>query len=180
LRRRDAATCAHTKHVAQMAVWVGDAMRLSAAEREELRHVALLHDLGKVAIPDEILLKPGPLDEREWEIVRRHPEIGARMVAAAGGLTNLAPGIRSHHERWDGTGYPDGLRGQEIPVVARIVAVCDAFHAMTSERPYCRAMEVDEAIAELEAVAGTQLDPEVVAVVARHFARNRRRALRAA
>ena len=175
LRRRDAATGAHTTDVAQMAAWVAEAMHLDVREREELRHVALLHDLGKIAIPDAILLKAGPLTEGEWAIVRRHPEVGARMVARTAGLGHLSPGIRSHHERWDGTGYPDGLRGRDIPLVSRIVAVCDAFHAMTSERPYCPAMSVDQALDELEASSGTQLDPEIVAVVLRRFARTRRR-----
>ena len=159
-----------------MADWVAEDMHLTARERVELRHVALLHDLGKVAVPDTVLLKPGPLSDREWEIVRRHPVVGARMVATSGGLDHLSPGIRAHHERWDGTGYPDGLRGRDIPVAARIVAVCDAFHAMTSDRPYCAAMTTGEALDELEACSGTQLDPEVVAVVLRRFARARTRA----
>jgi putative nucleotidyltransferase with HDIG domain len=175
LRRRDAATGAHTKDVAQMAEWVAEAMRLTPREREELRHVALLHDLGKVAIPDAILLKDGPLTDGEWEIVRRHPAIGARMVATTGELGHLSAGIRSHHERWDGTGYPDGLRGRQIPVASRIVAVCDAFHAMTSDRPYRAALTIEQALDELEASSGTQLDPEIVGIVLHRYARTRRR-----
>ena len=180
LRRRDAATGAHTHDVAVMAQCVADAMCLGAREREELRQVALLHDLGKVAIPDDILLKPGPLTEPEWEVVRRHPTVGSRMVAMAGGLDHLSPGIRSHHERWDGAGYPDGLRGDAIPVAGRIVAVCDAFHAMTNDRPYRSAMSVDEALDELAACAGSQLDPEIVGVVLALFGRSRHRPVRAA
>jgi len=121
-----------------------------------------LHDIGKAAIPEAILDKPGPLSDREWEFMRRHPAIGERIVLAAPALANTAEIIRSTHERIDGHGYPDGLTGDSIPVGSRIIAVCDAFDAMTSERPYRPAMTDDAAILELKRNAGTQFDAEIV------------------
>ena len=118
--------------------------------------------MGKVAIPEPILSKRGALTDAEWEIVRRHPLIGERILAAAPALGQVARLVRSTHERFDGTGYPDALKGQEIPLGARIIAVCDAFDAMTSERPYARALTTEEARRELLRCAGTQFDPEVV------------------
>jgi two-component system cell cycle response regulator len=123
---------------------------------------ARLHDIGKLGIPDAILSKPGPLDADEWEFMRRHTLIGQRIVAAAPGLRPVAGLVRSSHERFDGGGYPDGLAGDEIPLGARIIAVCDAFDAMTSERSYQGARSAAEAIAELERCAGAQFDPDVV------------------
>jgi HD-GYP domain-containing protein (c-di-GMP phosphodiesterase class II) len=128
-----------------------------------LRHVAELHDVGKVAIPDAILLKHGPLDDEEWAFVHQHPVIGERIVGAAPSLAVIARSVRSTHERWDGLGYPDGICGEEIPLAARIVAVCDAVSAMVSDRPYRDAIDLPEALAELARCAGTQFDPEIVA-----------------
>ena len=122
-----------------------------------------MHDVGKLAVPDAILNKPGRLTETEWAIMRQHTVVGARMLTAAGpGLAEVAPIVRASHERVDGRGYPDGLTGDRIPLESRIVAACDAFDAMTSDRPYRCAMPVDEAVAELRANAGTQLDPRIV------------------
>lgn len=117
---------------------------------------AQLHDVGKSAIPDAILAEPGPLDAHEWQFVRRHTIIGERIVRAAP-ISHAAPLIRASHERVDGTGYPDALRGDQIPLGAQIIAVCDAFDAMTSARPYRAAMSVAEALGELQHCAGTQL-----------------------
>jgi two-component system, cell cycle response regulator len=128
----------------------------------QVRMAAELHDVGKVAIPDAILNKPGPLDDAEWAFVRRHSEIGERIVAAAPALGELALLVRATHERWDGTGYPDRLVAGEIPLGARIVAVCDAYHAMITERPYQRAMSPAAAMDELRRCAGIQFDPDVV------------------
>jgi HD-GYP domain-containing protein (c-di-GMP phosphodiesterase class II) len=129
---------------------------------ERIRHAGELHDAGKVAIPDGILLKPGPLTEDEWAFVRRHPLIGERIVRSAPSLTRVAGLVRSTHERFDGEGYPDRLEADAIPLGSRIVAVCDAFDAMTAERPYREPVSEDDAVAELRRCAGTQFDPLVV------------------
>jgi putative nucleotidyltransferase with HDIG domain len=121
-----------------------------------------LHDIGKVAIPDAILEKPGPLNSKEWEMMRTHTEIGARIVGAAPALHDVAEIVRCHHERHDGSGYPDGLRGDRIPIGARILGVCDAFVAMMRHRPYIDGITVTEALAELTRCSGTQFDPRVV------------------
>jgi two-component system, cell cycle response regulator len=118
--------------------------------------------VGKLAIPEEILSKPGPLSEDEWEFVRRHTLIGERILGAAPALGPAAKLVRSTHERWDGTGYPDRLVGSEIPLGARIIAVCDAFDAMTSPRPYAEPLSMEDTIRELFRCAGTQFDPDVV------------------
>ena len=129
----------------------------------EVRAGAELHDIGKAAIPDAILSKPGPLDDREWAFMERHTIIGERILAAAPDLAPVGRIVRSSHERYDGTGYPDKLAGDAIPIEARIVAVADAFDAMTTDRPYRAGMERDEAIAELHRCAGGQFDAGVVA-----------------
>jgi len=172
LQRKDAATLHHTEVVAQMAGWVAEALGLPEAVCAEVRQVARLHDVGKALVPAEILIKPGPLNEYEWSVMRLHPEIGAAMLRAEEALQHLALAVRAHHERWDGGGYPDGLSGHDIPVVSRIVSVCDAFHAMVSDRPYRPAMGLDAALGELEANAGSQLDPEVVEIVLERFRRD--------
>jgi HD-GYP domain-containing protein (c-di-GMP phosphodiesterase class II) len=128
-----------------------------------VRHAAQLHDVGKIAIPDAILRKPGPLDEQEWSFVRRHTIVGERILSAAPALAEVAALVRSSHERFDGTGYPDSLARDAIPLGSRIIAVCDAFDAMTSERPYRRAMAPADALAELTRCSGSQFDPRIVA-----------------
>jgi HD-GYP domain-containing protein (c-di-GMP phosphodiesterase class II) len=138
---------------------------LGRSALEELARAAQLHDLGKIAVPDEILGKPGALDEREWEFIHQHTVVGERILRASPALREAATIVRSSHERWDGTGYPDGLAGEEIPLAARIVTACDAFEAMTTMRPYREARTVDAAVAELERCAGTQFDPAVVDVL---------------
>jgi two-component system cell cycle response regulator len=152
----------HLTQVAELAVAVARKLGLGAAEVEQVRQAADLHDVGKVAIPDAILDKPGPLDEDEWTFMRRHTIIGERIVAAAPALREVAALVRASHERHDGRGYPDGLAGDEIPLGARIVAVCDSFDAMTADRPYRAALARDDALRELETCAGTQFDPVVV------------------
>ena len=136
---------------------------LTGEEIDEVTRAAELHDVGKVGIPDAILEKPGPLTADEWEFMRQHTIIGERMLHMAPALAGVARLVRWSHERMDGGGYPDGLAGDEIPLGARVVAVCDAFGAMTSDRPYRRAVSADEAVAELMRNAGTQFDGEVVA-----------------
>ena len=134
--------------------------------RRELEYAALLHDIGKIKIPKTILHKPGPLDDREWAIMRTHAELGAEMLRGVGGmLSEIAPVVRHHHERWDGDGYPAGLAGEAIPLHSRIVACCDTFSAITTERPYRPARSIGEAIDEIARVSGSQLDPSVVAAM---------------
>jgi two-component system, cell cycle response regulator len=162
LAERDPGLREHITGVAALAEGVARSLGLDEEQVEHVRHAAELHDVGKVAIPDEILNKPAPLDADEWEFIRRHTIIGERIVAAAPALRQVAALVRSSHERWDGTGYPDQLRGNEIPLGARIVAVCDAFDAMIANRPYRVGMQIERALEELEHCAGTQFDPDVV------------------
>ncbi len=162
LAARDGYTGAHSQAVADHSVAVARRMGLSEEEVAEVEQAALLHDIGKIGIGDAILHKPGPLDDEEWRLMRMHPVIGEEIVASTEGLSHLAPAIRSEHERWDGQGYPDGLSGEDTPIVSRIVLVCDAFHAMTSDRPYRQALDVRAALRELKENAGTQFCPRTV------------------
>jgi two-component system cell cycle response regulator len=152
----------HLADVAALAVATARRLALGEDEVELVRHAAELHDVGKVAIPDAILSKPGPLDPDEWDFVRRHTLIGERIIAAAPALAPVARVVRSSHERWDGSGYPDKLRGEAIPLCARIVSVADAFDAMTSDRPYSPGVPPESALDELRRCAGAQFDPVVV------------------
>ena len=149
--------------MALLAQGVGRRLGLRAHELHEVVRAAELHDIGKMAIPDAILAKPGPLDAVEWEFIRQHTIVGERMLHMAPALAGVARLVRWSHERVDGGGYPDGLVGDEIPLGARIVAVSDAFNAMISDRPYRRAVSAEEAVAELLRHSGTQFDAEVVA-----------------
>jgi diguanylate cyclase (GGDEF)-like protein len=152
----------HSSGVAQLAVPVGRRLGMNAEELDQLARAAALHDVGKVGIPDAILEKPGPLDADEWSFVRQHTLLGERILSAAPALRPVATIVRASHERWDGDGYPDGLRGEEIPLAARIVAVCDAFDAMVTDRCYRPARSRELARAELRHEAGRQFDPVVV------------------
>jgi two-component system, cell cycle response regulator len=152
----------HLRQVAMMARAVGRRLGIGEKELETLVRAAELHDIGKIAVPETILQKPSQLDRTEREIIERHCEVGERILAAASAMMPVARVVRASHEHYDGRGYPDGRRGQEIPLEARIIAVCDAYHAMTADRPYRSAMRSDEAIAELRRAAGTQFDPQVV------------------
>jgi putative nucleotidyltransferase with HDIG domain len=140
---------------------------LAAADLRTLRYGALLHDIGKIGVGSEVLNKAGTLTDEEFEEIRQHTVIGARMLERIPFFEDVHPIVRSAHERWDGRGYPDALAGEEIPLGARIVCACDAFHAMTSDRAYRRAMPEAEAIHQLVDNAGTQFDPEVVDAVVR-------------
>jgi two-component system, cell cycle response regulator len=159
----------HSSEVALLAVAVGRGLGLDTAELNDVARAAELHDIGKVAIPSRILAKPGPLDEEEWNLVRTHTLVGERIVAAAAALRSVARLVRASHERYDGRGYPDGLAGEQIPLAARIVAVCDAFAAMVSDRSYRPALSPAVAIAELRACAGTQFDRTVVEALVAHL-----------
>jgi diguanylate cyclase (GGDEF)-like protein len=154
----------HVHGVAELALAIGEQIGLAPEELEDLSRAAELHDMGKVAIPDAILDKPGPLDDAEWEFMRRHTIVGERILSAAPALERVARIVRSTHERMDGEGYPDQLVGEAIPLAARIVLVCDAFEAMTADRSYRKAMSAEVAIEELERCAGAQFDPRVVKV----------------
>jgi two-component system, cell cycle response regulator len=156
----------HTDGVTALARDVARLVGLGAEELEQICHAAELHDIGKVAIPDAILAKPGPLNDEEWAFMRRHTVIGERIVSAAPALAPVARVVRASHERWDGGGYPDGLAGEDIPLGARIVAVCDTFDAIVSDRAYRPRRTAAEALAELQLCAGTQFDPAIVAAFA--------------
>ena len=153
----------HLREVGRLSVLVGRRLAMNEEQLDELRRAAELKDIGKTAVPEAILSKPGPLDGDEWMFMRRHTLVGERILAAAPALNPVAALVRSSHERWDGTGYPDGLAGAAIPLGARIVAVCDAFDAMVAERAYSPHMSPEDAFAELHRNAGTQFDPDVVA-----------------
>ncbi|HWH45015.1 MAG TPA: HD domain-containing phosphohydrolase [Thermoleophilaceae bacterium] len=165
LDARDAYSAGHSASVVALATECATRLGCSESEVADLRSVALLHDIGKVGIPDSILRKPGALTAAEWEVMRAHPEIGARIVGSVDSLRRLVPAVRAEHERFDGTGYPDGLAGTDIPLASRIVLVCDAYHAMVSDRPYRKALPWEVACRELEDNAGTQFDPRVVAAL---------------
>jgi two-component system, cell cycle response regulator len=152
----------HSGAVAALARSVGERLGIRGDDLDDLERAAELHDIGKIAIPEGILDKPGPLDDEEWAFIRRHTLIGESMLSAAPVLHPAGKIVRSSHEHFDGTGYPDGLRGDDIPLASRIVFVCDAFHAMTAERPYGSARGVDSALAELASCAGSHFDPAVV------------------
>jgi diguanylate cyclase (GGDEF)-like protein len=162
LEAKDSYTAQHAHSIVKWAEAVGRRLGMDEHELRDLRYGAVFHDIGKIAIPEAILNKQGPLDEAEREIMERHTIVGEQILAPVEFLAGVRPIVRHEHERWDGAGYPDGLRGEQIPLGSRIVLVCDAFHAMTSDRPYRDAMSEDAARAELIAGAGTQFDPRVV------------------
>lgn len=162
LEARDGYTGEHSKAVVELSTEVARNLGLSKEEAEDVERTALLHDVGKMGIPDAILSKPGSLEEWEWETMKEHPKIGEQILASIDSLAHLAPAIRAEHERWDDEGYPDGFSGEEIPLASRIVLACDAFHAMASDRPYCKAMSLEKAVEELEKESGRQFDPRVV------------------
>jgi len=162
---RDDYTHAHSEQVVKLATAVAKRLGLDSADIQLVRDGAMLHDLGKVAVPNEILFKQGALDPDEWAIMREHPVIGERILRRTPELKQIAPMVRHEHERWDGGGYPDGLAGADIPIGSRIILACDAYNAMITQRPYREPMCSEEAIEELERNAGTQFDPAVVAVL---------------
>jgi HD-GYP domain-containing protein (c-di-GMP phosphodiesterase class II) len=152
----------HGITIARLAGLTAERLLLPDAEVDRIRLAALLHDVGKTAIPDALLCNPGKLDALQWQLIRTHPLIGERIVRGAASLAHTAHLVRSSHERFDGEGYPDGLAGEEIPEGSRVIAVCDAFDAMITDRPYRRASPVAKALLELRREAGTQFDLRVV------------------
>ena len=162
----------HSAEVSGYVDRVAKRLELEPSRREQLQFASLLRDVGKLGVSERVLLKPGALSREERSVVELHPVIGARIVERVPGLSALAPAIRHHHERWDGHGYPDGLRGEEIPVEARIVAIADCYSALISDRPYRRPLSPAEACAEIERSAGTQLDPEIAPLFAAELRRH--------
>ena len=162
LAMEEPALLGHAHEVADLAERLARALGLERRARENVARAAALHDIGKMAIPGEILAKRGPLDASERDLLRRHTLVGEAMICAAPTLRPIGLLVRASHERWDGRGYPDGLQGEAIPLGARIVAVCDAFSAMCERRPYGNVLSEAEALAELRRCAGTQFDPHVV------------------
>lgn len=164
---RDPYTGNHTQRVTAYALILAEELGLGENDRRQIRIATLLHDIGKIAIDDQILRKPGRLSDREFAIMQTHVLRGWEMIQMIPALASALPVIRGHHERWDGQGYPDGLAGEDIPLTARIVAVADAFDAMTSDRPYRAAMPLERALGELQTAAGTHFDPTCVAAFLR-------------
>jgi len=154
----------HSKRVSEICQNIGKVMGLSEIEVHKLKVGGLLHDIGKIAIAEEILNKPGKLTEQEWDEIKRHPEIGYRILCSSYEMLELAEGMLSHHEKWDGTGYPKGLKGEEIPKISRIIGLADSYDAMTSERSYRKALGEEVVIREIHENAGTQFDPEIAKI----------------
>jgi HD-GYP domain-containing protein (c-di-GMP phosphodiesterase class II) len=167
----DAYTGSHSRDVVTLVLDVADRMGLDANQRRDAEFAALLHDIGKINIPAEIINKPAKLTSDEWELMKTHTLEGERLLSQVGGiLGNVGRIVRSCHEDWDGTGYPDGLAAEQIPLVARIVRACDAFSAMTTDRSYRKSQSVEDALAELHRCAGSDFDPAVVNALAATFA----------
>lgn len=162
LEEKDSYTHGHSIRVAEYSQLLAAELNLSEIEIKEVELSALFHDIGKIGIPDNILLKPARLTRAEFEIMKSHPVRSAKILERISGMRNLIPGIKYHHERFDGLGYPDGLKGQDIPLYARIILIADTFDAMTSTRPYRLALDKEIAFEELRRCSGTQFDPILV------------------
>lgn len=167
LEARDSYVDGHSRSVASCAWQIGLRMGMAVERLEALRRAALLHDIGKIGIPDSVLKKPGRLTESQQRQMRQHPELGYQMLSGLGFLEEVLPAIRHHHERFDGHGYPLALAGTRIPLFARILSVCDAYDAMTSDRPYRTAMSTSQAIEEIRKQMGAQFDPEIAEIQVR-------------
>jgi HD-GYP domain-containing protein (c-di-GMP phosphodiesterase class II) len=158
---KDPTTRGHLERTHEVGLALAERIAPELAARPEVGYGFFLHDIGKVGVPESVLCKPGPLDDEEWAVMREHPAIGAQIVSPIRFLAGAVEIVRTHHERWDGLGYPLGLRGEEIPLAARIFAIADSFDAMTSDRPYRQAMPLERALGEINRGAGTQFDPDV-------------------
>lgn len=168
---RDSYTYQHSKNVEEYSHSLALAMGLSEKEADNIAQIAVLHDIGKVGIRDDVLLKSAGLDDDEWEEMTRHPDLGANLIRLIDILNIDSDGIRFHHERWDGRGYPNGLKGKEIPLSSRIITICDAWNAMRSDRPYRKALAYDEALKRIREGSGNQFDPEIVREAIKIFKR---------
>jgi len=161
LDARDHYTAVHSIEVADLAVRIGQEMGLSPGDVERLEIAAKVHDIGKVAVPDSILLKPGPLSDEEWRVMKTHPEISAELIEGLEIYSAVADAVRHEHERWDGSGYPDGLKGDESPLLARVIAAADIYNALTTDRPYRKRFTDEEAIRMIRQMRGKDIDPSV-------------------
>jgi len=168
---KDSYTRRHSEEVADYCSWLAEELGCSQETLDLVRMAALLHDVGKIGVPTEILTKPGRLTDAEYDTMKRHPVIGGMLIGAFRGMGRILDGAKYHHERWDGTGYPEGLKGNDIPWLGRLIAVADAFSAMTTNRPYRKGFSVSEAVRRLEEAAGTQLDPYMVEAFVRALTR---------
>ncbi len=164
---KDYYTRAHSEEVTEYALWVAVELGLSEEAKKTIRVAGLLHDVGKIGIPDEILRKPGHLTDEEYDVMKQHPVVGAMIVSSMPGMSDILPGVKYHHERWDGAGYPEGLAGEAIPLLGRLLAVPDSYSAMTTDRPYRRGMEPAVALAKIREGSGSQFDPSIVEAFAR-------------
>ena len=161
LERHDPDSAGHAERVTALALRIADTLRAGAARVDAIREGGPVHDVGKLAVAASILRKPGALEPEELEVIRTHAVLGARMLERFATVQHGLGCVLHHHERWDGSGYPHGLAGEDIPIEARILAVADAYDSMTSDRPYRAAFEHEKAVAEVERCAGTQFDPQV-------------------
>lgn len=168
LDAKSAYTCGHSERVAEVSLAIAKILFLSESEQLRIHIGAHLHDIGKIGIPDCILNKPGKLDDQEYEVMKKHPVIGYQIVSKVRVLKPISDIVRHHHERMDGRGYPDGLKGEEISLASRIVAIADAFDAMTSQRAYRSKIKAIEAIEQLKYNRGTQFDANIVDIVIKH------------
>jgi HD-GYP domain-containing protein (c-di-GMP phosphodiesterase class II) len=169
LKNKDNITKNHASRIKNYIFKIAKIFDLDQLFIKKLLYLADMHDLGKLVIPDNILLKPGPLNSEEWEIMKKHPELGYKIASSFAELEFIAEGILYHHESWDGNGYPAGLRADTIPLESRIISVIDAYDAMTSDRPYQKAISKEEAVAELKNNAGTQFDPGLIDIFSNIF-----------
>jgi putative nucleotidyltransferase with HDIG domain len=169
IEAKDHTTNEHLQRVRTYAIEVGKKMGLSPEDLDALRAAALLHDIGKLAVPEHIISKPGRLTPEEFEKMKIHPVVGAEILERVAFPYPVAPIVRWHHERWDGSGYPDGLKGEEIPMGARILAAVDCLDALASDRQYRKALPLDDAMNEVEKMAGRSFDPDVVAILKQHY-----------
>ncbi|MGD9676187.1 MAG: HD-GYP domain-containing protein [Candidatus Bipolaricaulia bacterium] len=161
LDERDHYTAVHSGDVAELAVQIAQEMGLSETDTEQVEIAARVHDIGKIAVPDSILLKPGPLSDQEWEVMKRHPVVSAELIEGLEIYSSVAAAVRHEHERWDGSGYPDGLKGEKIPMVARVIAAADIYNALSTNRPYRPAFSREETLRMIEEMQGKDLDPAV-------------------
>lgn len=173
IEKKDRYTGGHTKRVVHYSVCIAKYMSLSSEEMERIRLAAILHDVGKIGVEDRILKKDAPLVEPEWEVMQTHPELGYDILRRVEGLREVTAGMRYHHERWDGKGYPLGLKGEEIPLIARVISVADAYDAMVSTRPYRKGLDPKIAFEEIVRHRGTQFDPRVVEAFIQAFRREK-------
>jgi putative nucleotidyltransferase with HDIG domain len=164
IQAKDQYTSGHSTRVSRYALLIADKLGLSTKEKHQLYLAAMLHDIGKIGVPDELLHRPGKLSDEEMERVRNHVQLGASMIEMLGEMHPIVPLIRHHHECWDGSGYPDGMKGEEIPLISRIISVADMYDAMTSDRPYRSRRSHQEAVEEIKRTNGSKLDPRVAEV----------------